>query len=129
MISTLLPTQIIWIMFGLITKHFICDFVLQTKYQWSNKHTWGHPGGLLHAIIHIIGTILVGYIIVPQLLNIFFWLSLIEGILHYIIDYIKSNINLSFEINPSNSTVYWIILGLDQFAHYCCYMGILTYLI
>jgi len=33
----------------LFTKHFVLDFPLQTKFQWSNKGTYGHPGGLLHS--------------------------------------------------------------------------------
>lgn len=40
----------------LFTKHFIIDFPLQTKYQWSNKGIYGHPGGILHAGLHGIGT-------------------------------------------------------------------------
>lgn len=122
------PDQIVWIMLGLVIKHFICDFLLQNKYQWSNKHIWGHPGGILHSLIHVIGTILVGYIVVPQLLGIFFVISLIEGILHYTIDFSKQNINIAMDWTSNNSE-FWILLGVDQLAHYMCYIGILTYLV
>lgn len=36
----------------LFTKHFIIDFLLQGQYQWKNKGTYGHPGGLLHSALH-----------------------------------------------------------------------------
>lgn len=41
-------------------KHFICDFPLQAfPYQYLNKGTYGHPGGLIHATIHYIGTYII----------------------------------------------------------------------
>ena len=33
----------------LMVKHALADFYLQTPYQYLNKGTYGHPGGLLHA--------------------------------------------------------------------------------
>ena len=40
-------------------KHFAVDFLLQTRYQWENKGTYLHPGGLLHAGLHGLGTLAV----------------------------------------------------------------------
>ncbi len=37
----------------LLVKHFLFDFVLQGRFQLANKHIWGHPGGLLHAGLHV----------------------------------------------------------------------------
>lgn len=38
------------LLFWLFTKHFIVDFPLQAfPYQYQNKGTYGHPGGLLHS--------------------------------------------------------------------------------
>ena len=42
-----------------IVKHFIVDFLLQTKWQWSNKHKLGHPGGIFHAWLHGLVTVLI----------------------------------------------------------------------
>lgn len=52
------------LIFLLFTKHFIVDFPLQWEYQWKNKGTYGHPGGIIHAALHGIGTYFC-----------FFWLS------------------------------------------------------
>ncbi len=43
----------------LMFKHMVADFYLQTPYQYLNKGTYGHPGGFLHAGIHVALTPLV----------------------------------------------------------------------
>lgn len=121
-------TVIIWLMIGFIVKHFICDFVLQFKYQWSNKHILGHPGGILHAAIHSVGTLAVGFAcsIDFQLIGI---LALVEGIIHYFIDYAKMNINIHYGWGSNTHSQFWILTGLDQLLHYMCYVGIIAILI
>jgi hypothetical protein len=37
-------------------KHFLFDFVFQTPYQLKHKGVYGHPGGLLHSGLHVLGT-------------------------------------------------------------------------
>lgn len=118
--------DIVLLMFGLITKHFICDFLLQFKYQYSNKHIFGHPGGLLHAGIHVIGTTITASCIVPEQFMYILVLASMEGILHYIIDFLKMNSNLIFNLTPDNSEAYWWLLGFDQYLHYICYIGIIS---
>lgn len=121
-------TTLFGLFFGLITKHFIIDFLLQTKYQWSNKGTLGHPGGLLHAGLHIMGTLFVGYWMVPNLMVILTPIAVAEGILHYFIDYGKMNFNELMEWKPDTSKYFWWLLGLDQWAHHCCYLIIIILL-
>jgi hypothetical protein len=46
----------------LFIKHFICDFPLQAfPWIYRNKGTYGHIGGLTHALLHGIGTFTVLY--------------------------------------------------------------------
>lgn len=107
----------ILILFGLFLKHFIADFVLQTKYQWSNKGTFLHPGGLLHSAIHgiLTGVFLYfyGYFSI--------YLIFIDFISHYLIDYCKSNINRKWNYTP-DTFMFWFMIGLDQFLHYVIYL-------
>ncbi len=121
-------TTLIGLMFGFILKHFICDFVLQLKYQYSNKHILGHPGGILHAVIHMIGTIVVLFSLDISVHNML-WLSLLDGVIHYFIDYAKMNINRYYEWGPTTHAEFWILTGLDQFLHYCTYLILLLLLI
>jgi len=47
------------LLLALTVKHFIVDFPLQAHpYQYKNKGTYGHPGGLLHSGLHLVGTLL-----------------------------------------------------------------------
>lgn len=98
-------------------KHFLADFVFQTKYQWSNKGTFLHPGGLLHSGIHAALTTLI------LLINdvCFVELILLDFVSHYVIDYCKVNINRKFNFTP-DTYGFWVMTGLDQLLHYLTYI-------
>lgn len=109
----------LFLLFALFLKHFIADFVLQTKYQWSNKGTFLHPGGLLHSGIHALLTIVVLMIFDVCYIE----LVLLDFFSHYIIDYSKVNINRILKYTP-DSYGFWVMTGLDQFLHYLTYLYI-----
>ena len=48
---------VFWSVLLFEAKHFLCDFVLQTRYQLLNKGIYGHPAGLVHAGTHAIGSL------------------------------------------------------------------------
>jgi len=103
----------------LIIKHFIIDFPLQTRYQYSNKGTYGHLGGLLHAGLHSLGTYAVFVMWYPGIAVI---LALIDGAVHYHIDWAKVNINKRLGWGPTTHEEFWWLLGLDQFIHSLTYI-------
>ncbi len=107
----------------LFTKHFIVDFPLQNKFQWSNKGTYGHPGGLLHAALHGIATMLCFWWYAP--LSCVF-LGFIDAFIHYHVDWAKMNINAKMGWKPDNSEKFWWFLGLDQFLHALTYIGLVA---
>lgn len=107
----------------LCTKHFLVDFILQTRYQWINKGRYGHPGGILHATLHGGATIICfiafsGYIALL--------LGLLDGIIHYHIDWIKENIAKKFQWRAEQHTQFWWLLGLDQFFHMLTYIFLIS---
>ncbi len=106
----------------LFTKHYIVDFPLQTKFQWSNKGTYGHPGGTLHALLHCIGTVLVLIFFVPPHTAIL--LGFADGVIHYHIDWAKMNLNAKMQWAPNTHEQFWWLLGLDQFLHALTYIGL-----
>ena len=67
----------------LMFKHAVADFYLQTAYQYLNKGTYGHPGGFIHAGIHVALTPLVYLVLVPGSLLIAGAIALGEFLLHY----------------------------------------------
>lgn len=105
----------------LFTKHFIVDFPLQKPYQWQNKGTYGHPGGILHSGLQSVGTYicLMWFTTPPIALG----LALLDGILHYHIDWAKMNLNAKLGYTPADEKFWWL-LGLDQLLHAFTYIGI-----
>ena len=105
----------------LLMKHFVCDFMLQRKYLYLNKGSYGHPGGLLHAGIHIVGTFGVLALFIDPILAL--KLALLDGLVHYHIDFAKSNVNRKMELQIQHNQ-YWALLGFDQLLHQLTYVGI-----
>lgn len=121
-------TTVIYIFAALSLKHFVCDFPLQIAYQYKNKGTYGHPGGVLHASVHVIGTLAALSAFVTPIYTVI-CISLLEGAIHYHIDWAKMKLNNWYRLTPSSSEIFWHLLGLDQLLHYLTYVGILWYLV
>lgn len=113
-------------MLALVLKHFIVDFPLQAHpYQYKNKGTYGHPGGLLHSGLHLIGTFLF---LLPfahhTRLDALAMIALLDGVIHYHIDWAKMNLNAKMGWGPTTHEQFWILLGVDQLLHMLTYIGI-----
>lgn len=106
----------------LFTKHFIVDFPLQPRYMYSNKGTYGHPGGLVHAWLHGIVTWMILAFFTPYAIL----LGLLDAVVHYHIDWAKMNINRIKGWGPTTHEEFWWLTGLDQFLHALTYIGIVA---
>jgi hypothetical protein len=103
----------------LFSKHFLIDFPLQTKFQYSNKGTYGHPGGILHAGLHGIGT----YICIFWFATVAaIYLALADMFVHYHIDWAKMKLNSKLGWSPTTHEQFWWLLGLDQYLHAVTYV-------
>ena len=114
------------VLVALQIKHFVVDFLLQTRYQWSNKGNYGHPGGVLHAGLHAVGTYLCVALVTRP--DIALGLALIDWTVHYHIDWAKMRLNSRLNLTPTDSR-FWVLLGLDQLLHQLTYVGILFLLV
>lgn len=103
----------------LLVKHFVLDFYYQPPYQWMNKGTYGHLGGILHATQHALGSFLILMFFNPI---IALPLALIEFVLHYHIDWFKMSYNKKKGWGANTHEQFWQLLGLDQLAHQLCYI-------
>ena len=108
---------------GLLTKHFIVDFPLQVPYHYKNKGTYGHLGGIQHALLHGIATWLV-FVVVLGLTGAMTALiaGLIDFVVHYHIDWAKMNLNKKLGWGPTTHEEFWWLLGADQFLHHVTYI-------
>lgn len=121
------PNAVLTVVFLFVLKHFICDFPLQKSYQYLNKGTYGHPGGILHAFIQLIGTFLVLITFFSPQVSLIY--AFIDGLIHYHVDWAKMNLNKKMNWKPDNSERFWELLGFDQFVHYSTYLGIIYFLV
>lgn len=112
----------------LMVKHTVADFYLQTPYQYLNKGTYGHPGGLLHAGIHVALTPLVYLLLAPASLLIAAAIALGEFVLHYHIDWFKERTTRRQSLTPQDAC-FWHVLGTDQLLHGLTYVAIVAALI
>jgi hypothetical protein len=123
----MLDTSMVWLFGWLLTKHFIVDFPMQIPYMYQNKGEYGHPGGLLHALWHGIGTLAV-LIFFTDLVTA----NLLAGFdmfIHYHIDWAKMNLNKKFGWGPTTHEQFWWLLGLDQYLHGLTYVLIVAIVI
>jgi hypothetical protein len=109
----------LWLFFALVTKHFIVDYPLQGKYQWSNKGSYGHPGGVLHSWLHGVGTFVCLYWYAPVAA---WYLAFADMLIHYHIDWAKMNLNAKMGWGANTHEEFWWLLGLDQYLHYLTYI-------
>lgn len=115
-------TALIVVLVVLQVKHAICDYPLQTLYQLQNKGTYGHPGGLLHAGVHVIGTLPIFLVVTPTL-----WLGAAilasEFVFHYHVDWAKDRWVKVHGYTYANAQFWWA-MGFDQFLHHLSYIAI-----
>lgn len=112
----------------LLSKHMIADFVLQTRYQYSNKGRYGHPGGILHALIHVALTFPLLFVMLGSNWRVIGILAAAEFLIHYHIDFLKEQIGRRGGLTTSRHA-YWIVFGLDQLAHQATYLVGAAYLL
>ena len=113
----------IWLLAALSVKHFVADFLYQPPYQWKNKGTFGHPGGILHAGQHAVATYFVlAFCPISMLAAIAVCAA--EFVIHYITDWAKMDINTRYGWGANTHNEFWILLGIDQLIHSLTYVGI-----
>lgn len=122
------PLAALAILFGLQAKHFLFDFVFQSDWQVRNKGRYGHLGGLVHASLHAIGTLIVGLLAVAfgglALITALF-MAVADVLIHYHIDWAKAQISRRLTLTPDRDG-FWIALGADQAAHQATYLGLVA---
>ena len=109
-------------------KHWYADFWIQTFSQTVRKGIYLDRVGISHSIDHVIGTLIALLIfslgvhpLSPMTIII---MALVEGTVHYHIDWIK----VKFGHKDMTNAIFWKEFGLDQFAHQATYLIMIWYL-
>jgi hypothetical protein len=109
-------------------KHWYADFKIQTYMQTVKKGVWLDPIGISHTMDHIwcsLVALLVFSIIFPVSTHLIIPIVIVEGILHYTIDFTK----VKYGCKDNTKPLFWNQFGLDQLAHQICYMAMAYILI
>ena len=109
-------------------KHCYADFVLQTYMQTVKKGVWMDPIGISHTLDHIycsLIALLLFSLFVPLSAFSILLVSLIEGVIHYLVDYAK----VKYGSKDNTKPIFWTQFGLDQLAHQATYLAMVAYLI
>jgi hypothetical protein len=118
---------------ALTVKHFICDFPLQMDpWMYRNKGTYGHLGGVCHAGIHAEGTCLALLLVMPkapEAVGPILLAAFADGVIHYHIDWLKMRLNARWQLGPTTSEWFWVLLGADQLLHAITYIVIVWMLL
>jgi len=103
--------------------HWVCDFVLQTHWQATNKSKNNYALSL-HVFTYSLGMLLpISVLYYLECGNIFysillgFYFSIISFIVHWITDYFTSRLN-SFLYQKGDIHNFFVSIGADQFLHY-----------
>ncbi len=104
---------VLYIVFRL--KHFMCDFMLQTDWMALTKGKPGREGYqalFSHTLIHALGTLIIMLVFAPNL----WWLSLVDFVIHSIVDRLKGIATLKNGWQTKD-TMFWWAFGADQELH------------
>ncbi len=135
---------ILGLLFGLGVKHLVLDFGwLQPPFMFLNKGKLGHPGGILHSMLHVVGTcaVLAVWILVTPFYGVTadMMITIIFGefLWHYFTDLTKVRVcqHYGWKALPppgrerdarelAKCNWYWFITGADQLSHFCTYLMI-----
>lgn len=114
---------ILLVLIGLEIKHFIADYLLQFGWMIRGKRSLSHPGGYVHAAVHVFGTVVI-LKIAGLAAPIIITLAIAEFVIHYVLDFgkVKFGVNITSSKNPR---LYWALNGLDQLLHQLTYVAII----
>jgi hypothetical protein len=120
--------ELLFLLFLIQIKHCYADFVMQTYLQTVKKGVWLDPTGISHTTDHMICTLiamLVFSFFVPVSAFAIILVTLIEGIVHYLVDYGK----VKYGCKDNTKPIFWTQFGLDQLAHQVTYIWMIWYLL
>jgi hypothetical protein len=120
--------EILILLLLLQIKHCYADFYLQTYMQTVKKGVWMDPIGLSHTVDHIYSSLIVmlGFSLFVSInpISIIF-VVVVEGIIHYLIDFIK----VKYGCKDNTKPIFWTQFGLDQLVHEMTYLWMVWYLL
>ena len=120
--------ELLFLLFLIQIKHCYADFVMQTYLQTVKKGVWLDPTGISHTTDHMICTLvamLIFSFFVPVSAFAIIFVTLVEGVVHYLVDYGK----VKYGCKDNTKPIFWTQFGLDQLAHQVTYIWMIWFLL
>lgn len=102
-------------------KHMFADFYLQTPKMLSGRGVYFHVGRAQHALVHVLGSVVV-FLIFGAPLSFILVICALEWIIHFNIDFAKASYSDKKKLQPDQAA-FWRAAGLDQFLHNLTYVA------
>lgn len=120
--TDLSPLFLLLLLGAFQVKHFLGDYVFQNAYILDHRRIWGHPGGLLHVLVHAALSLPIlvvagahGWLLAALVLG--------EALFHYHVDWVKDSWIHQAGWTTSDKQ-YWWLTGVDQMLHQLSYLVI-----
>lgn len=118
-------TEVLVVLILLQVKHLLVDWCWQPPFELNNKGTYGHWGGIRHALKNAVGTTACFAVAMPHLpIEAMALVMIVDFAMHYHIDYAKVSINARMGWRAEHPQFWWLI-GADQFAHQLTYIWLI----
>jgi hypothetical protein len=104
-------------------KHFVADYPLQRPYMLRKfSPGWDFVVPLtVHCGVHALMTLIICLLVAPAL----WWLAILDFVVHFTMDRIKSGPRYLGRFKDPNTTSYWTSFGLDQMVHHLTHIYII----
>lgn len=108
-------------------KHFIADFPLQREYMLRKSLPgWAFVIPLsIHCTVHATLTLSICFFVNSSL----WWLALVDFVVHFLMDRIKSGPQFLGRFNDLSKPGFWNCLGFDQMIHHLTHIWIVYALV
>jgi len=108
-------------------KHFVADFPLQREYMLKKvSPDWDFVVPLtVHCGVHAVITLGIVLFLEPSL----WWLSIVDFVIHFIMDRVKSGPKYLGRFTDKSKAGYWNVFGFDQMVHHLTSLLILWVLV
>ncbi|MCB0385952.1 MAG: DUF3307 domain-containing protein [Bdellovibrionales bacterium] len=108
-------------------KHFLADFPLQREYMLQKtKAGWDFFTPLaVHCLVHGILTLVIVLVLAPHL----WWLMIVDVVIHFFMDRIKSGPRYLGRFHDKSKAAYWNCFGFDQMVHHLTHFYIVWVII
>ncbi len=104
-------------------KHMLGDYFLQTRIMLEGRSQYVHFGRALHAGVHVVGSLVV-FLLIGAPLGFTILLILVEGVIHYHIDWWKGRHTAAHDLTPADAG-FWRATGVDQTLHQLTYVAMI----